>query len=125
MQDKSNPFTVAIKDSGKVIGEMVGFSTCSSDPIEVGNNMARFVWVDNKELHDQLLGLMVSIWGEEYSAYNEEDEGFIYDTESKLIVMDFGSDERYYPACGAAPSQEMLGVILDALNNHQFNKESK
>ena len=89
------------------------------------NNMARFVWVDNKELHDQFIGLNASMCGEGISTYSDEDEGFIYDTEDKLIVMDFGNNEDYYATCGTAPSQEILGVMLDALNNHQFNKESK
>ena len=87
--------------------------------------MSRFVWVDNKELHDQVHGMTISIWGNPYSTYSDRDEGFIYDTEDKLVVMDFGNDERCYPNCGMAPSQEVLGVMLDALNNHQFNKESK
>jgi hypothetical protein len=125
MQDKSNPFTVIIKDSGKVIGEMGGFSTCSSDPIEVGNKMARFVWVDNRELHDKFIGVNVNAMGKEYSTYSHKDEGFIYDLENKLIIMDFGYGGDHDPTCGTAPNQEILGVMLAALNSHQFNKESK
>ena len=89
------------------------------------NNMSRFVWVDNKELHDEFLGLNVNAMGKEHSTYSNEDQGFIYDTKDKLIIMDFGNDERCYPNCGMAPSQEILGVMLGALNSHKFNKESK
>ena len=86
--------------------------------------MARFVWVDNKELHDKFMGLNVNAMGREYSTYSHKDQGFIYDLRDKLIVMDFGNDEHHYPNCGASPNQEILSVMLDALNNHQFNKES-
>ena len=55
--DKLNAATVVIKYSDKVIGEMEAVPTPSNAPIEVGNNMSRFVWVDNKELHDQVHGL--------------------------------------------------------------------
>ena len=84
--------------------------------------MSRFVWVNNKELHDKFLGLTVNARGEDYSTYSDEDEGFIYDTEDKLIAMDFGNDSNHYPSCGRAPNKEILGVILGALNIHQFNK---
>jgi hypothetical protein len=87
--------------------------------------MARFVWVNNEELHDEIFGLRISIWGGSYSTYDDEDEGLIYDLEDKMIIMDFGNNKNCYPSCGTAPNHEVLGVILGALNNHNFNKESK
>jgi hypothetical protein len=89
--------------------------------------MSRFVWVDNKELCDELLGLGVRPWGREkyYSYYDDEDEGFIYDRQECKQVMNFGNNQNHYPTCGIAPDKQFLDIIMNALNNHEFNKESK
>jgi len=82
----------------------------------------RFIWVDNKELHDSTLGMCKYSGGSEYSGYDVEDEGFIYDTKDKCVVMDFGNDQQYYPTCGTKPNEKYLRIILEALNE-QANKK--
>ena len=82
--------------------------------------MSRFIWIDNKELFDSTFGMNENINGEGYSGYSDNDEGLIYDTVSKVTVLDFGNNETYYPACGTKPDAEHLSVIMDALNKHDF-----
>ena len=82
----------------------------------------RFIWVDNKELYDSTLGMCKRNDGSEYSNYDVLDEGFVYDNKDKCVVMDFGNDQQYYPACGTKPNEKYLKIILGALNE-QVNKK--
>ena len=54
--------------------------------------MARFVWVDNEELCNKFKGMATNINGSQFSYYDERDEGFIYDTQEKKVVMNFGNE---------------------------------
>lgn len=72
--------------------------------------MSRYVWINSKELHDR--------HAHSICCYSEEDEGLIYDTQEKEVVLDFGNNECYYPTCGTAPNEHHLKIIMDALNAH-------
>ncbi len=76
----------------------------------------RFIWIDSQELHDKHFGMCENIYGKEFSGYNDNDEGFVFDTVKKETVMNFGNDETFYPTCGTKPSDKHLAIILRALN---------
>ncbi len=76
----------------------------------------RFIWIDSKELYDKHLGMYKNTSGKEFSGYNDYDEGLVFDTANKEIVMNFGNDETYYPTCGTKPKDEHLAIMLRALN---------
>jgi hypothetical protein len=86
------------------------------------NNSDRFVWVRDKDVCDEVVGLYVREDGSTLSVYDDLDEGFIYDKQESKKVMDFGNNEAYYPSCGEAPNKQFLDVIMNALNSHDFNK---
>jgi hypothetical protein len=76
----------------------------------------RFIWIDSKELHDKLLGMCENAFGDECSGYCDKDEGRVFDTVNKEIVMNFGNSEPYQEECGTKPNDKYLAIIMKALN---------
>ncbi len=78
--------------------------------------MGRFIWINTEEDYNKHLGMLTNIYGKEYSGYDIEDEGLIYDTIDKCIVLDFGNDQGHDSRCGTKPNDKYLAVIMTALN---------
>ncbi len=86
------------------------------EAVQLEDPSPRFIWIDSQDLHDKHLGMHESIHEKEFSGYNDNDEGLVFDTVKKETVMNFGNSESYKEECGTKPKDEHLAIILRALN---------